>query len=93
MILLVDDEPDLVVTYARLLRRHWFEVMTATGWESALAIIQSLTAQPAVVITELRLSADEGGDGHGQGPQCRATGGGDALARGVRAANAALERL
>jgi len=68
VILVVDDEPDLVVTHARLPRRHGSEVMTATGRESALAIIQSLTAQPAVVIAELRLSADEGGNGHGQGP-------------------------
>lgn len=62
VVLLVDDEPDLLVTYGRLLRQHGFKVITATGREAALKVIRSSAVPPAVVITELRLADGNGLD-------------------------------
>ena len=52
-ILVVEDEPDLAVTYDRLLRREGYRVVTAASRGEGLKAIES--APPALVIADLRL--------------------------------------
>ena len=59
-ILVVEDEPDLVVTYDRLLRREGFRVVTAASRVEGLKAIES--SSPALVISDLRLPDGDGLD-------------------------------
>lgn len=52
-ILVVEDEPDLLVTYERLLRREGYRVITTGSRAEALHLVQA--AQLRLVITDLRL--------------------------------------
>jgi CheY-like chemotaxis protein len=60
LILTVDDEPDFLVTYARLLRIHNLSVVPNTSVHQALTL---LGRDPfALVVTDLRLSDGDGLD-------------------------------
>ena len=59
-ILVVDKEPDLAITYDRLLRREGYRVMTAGSRIEALKALES--ALPALVIADLRLPDGDGLD-------------------------------
>lgn len=52
-ILVVEDEPDLLVTYERLLRREGYRVVTAGSRAEALGLVRS--APPGLVIADLKL--------------------------------------
>jgi DNA-binding response OmpR family regulator len=57
-VLVVDDEPDFLVTYQRLLERDGLRVVTAPTVKAAL---EALRAQPpSLVITDLRLPDGDG---------------------------------
>jgi len=60
LILTVDDEPDLLVTYARLLRPHHFQTMPAANLREALAALRAHVI--ALVVTDLRLPDGDGLD-------------------------------
>ena len=57
-ILVVEDEPDLLVTYERLLRRQGYRVVTAASRADALRSMKS--SPPALVISDLRLPDGDG---------------------------------
>ncbi len=59
-ILVVENEPDLAVTYDRLLRREGYRVMTAGSRIEALKTLES--APPALVIADLRMPDGDGLD-------------------------------
>jgi two-component system, repressor protein LuxO len=59
-ILVVEDEPDLAVTYDRLLRREGYRVVTAGSQVEGLKVIEA--APPALVIADLRLPDGDGLD-------------------------------
>ena len=59
-ILVVEDEPDLAVTYDRLLRREGYRVVTAGSQVEGLKAIEA--APPALVIADLRLPDGDGLD-------------------------------
>jgi CheY-like chemotaxis protein len=52
-ILVVEDEPDLAVTYDRLLRREGYRVVTTASRVDGLKAVES--APPVLVIADLRL--------------------------------------
>lgn len=60
-ILVVDDEPDLLVTYERLLRRQGYRVITTGSRAEGLRLVQQ-AAPPQLVISDLRLSDGDGLD-------------------------------
>ncbi len=57
-ILVVDDEPDLVVAYERLLRRLGYLCLSASTAADALAVIDR--ERPDLVVTDLRLPGADG---------------------------------
>jgi len=57
-ILIVDDEPDVVATWARLLERDGHTCYTTTEGERALALLES--EHPDVVLTDLRMPGVDG---------------------------------
>jgi two-component system repressor protein LuxO len=59
-ILVVEDEPDLAITYDRLLRREGYRVVRAGSCAEALQALAS--AAPALVIVDLRLPDGDGLD-------------------------------
>ena len=59
-IAVVEDEPDLRVTYDRLLRRSGYRVVTAGSRAEGLNLVQA--APPSLVILDLRLPDGDGLD-------------------------------
>ena len=59
-VLVVDDEPDLVATYERLLRRHGYRVISAGSRAAGLAAIRN--GQPHLLIADLKLPDGDGLD-------------------------------
>ena len=59
-ILVVEDEPDLAVTYERLLRRQGYRVVRAASRADGLGVVQA--APPSLVISDLRLPDGDGLD-------------------------------
>jgi DNA-binding NtrC family response regulator len=57
-ILIVDDEPDLVASWARVLRPDGYAIVTVTEGERALALLES--ERPDVVVTDLRMPRVDG---------------------------------
>jgi DNA-binding NtrC family response regulator len=57
-VLIVDDEPDLVASWARVLQPDGYEILTATEGEQALALLES--ERPDVVLTDLRMPRVDG---------------------------------
>jgi CheY-like chemotaxis protein len=57
-ILVVDDEPDLVVNYERLLRRRGHRCVVARSGPEAVALIDR--ERPHLVVTDLRLPGLDG---------------------------------
>jgi len=61
MILVVEDEPDLAVTCARLLRRRGHGVITASSREAALVVLRA-EAKPALLVCDVSLPDGDGLD-------------------------------
>lgn len=59
-VLVVEDEPDLIATYERLLRRHALETTAARTREAGLAALAS--SRPHLLIVDLRLPDGDGLD-------------------------------
>ncbi|HEY7248911.1 MAG TPA: response regulator [Methylomirabilota bacterium] len=61
-VLVVEDEPDLLATYERLLGRQGYEVTTATSRAGGLAAVRAATEDHRLdlVICDLRLHDDDG---------------------------------
>ena len=59
-VLVVDDEADFLATYERLLRRHGYQVVTATSRAEGLAAVAR--ERPDLVISDLRLPDGDGLD-------------------------------
>jgi DNA-binding response OmpR family regulator len=59
-VLVVEDEPDLVATYERLLHRHGYRVVSTGSRAVGLAAIRS--RRPLLLITDLRLPDGDGLD-------------------------------
>ncbi len=59
-VFVVDDEPDLVATYRRLLRRHGLQVVSARSRAQALATLPA--SSPRLLIVDLRLPDGDGLD-------------------------------
>jgi len=59
-VLVVEDEPDLVATYERLLHRHGYRVVSTGSRAAGLAAIRS--GRPLLLITDLRLPDGDGLD-------------------------------
>src|SRR5262249_6576428 len=59
-VLVVEDEPDMVVTYERLLRRHGYRVESATTRAGGLTALAR--DAPALLISALRLADGDGLD-------------------------------
>jgi DNA-binding response OmpR family regulator len=59
-VLVVEDEPDLVATYERLLHRHGCRVVSVGSRTAGLAAIRS--GRPHLLITDLRLPDGDGLD-------------------------------
>src|SRR5262245_21328919 len=57
-ILIVDDEPDVVANWARLLGREDYRCLTATDGERALALLES--ERPEIVLTDLKMPGVDG---------------------------------
>jgi DNA-binding NtrC family response regulator len=57
-VLIVDDEPDVVVNWARILAREGYSCVTATEGERALALVESEC--PDVVLTDLKMPRIDG---------------------------------
>jgi DNA-binding NtrC family response regulator len=57
-VLIVDDEPDVVDNWARLLGREAYTCITATDGEHALALLAS--ERPDIVLTDLKMPGIEG---------------------------------
>lgn len=60
-ILILDDEPAIVVSTSRYLRSHGFEVHSASELEEAEALLANLSY--ALVIADLRLTGVHGAEG------------------------------
>jgi PAS domain S-box-containing protein len=54
-ILLVDDEPGVRAMVARILRRHGYEVVEASGAEEALSAFRKLEPLPDLVLTDVAM--------------------------------------
>lgn len=59
-VLIVEDEPDMMATYERLLRRHGYRTIAARSRAAGLAAI--VIGPPDLVIADLRLSDGDGLD-------------------------------
>jgi DNA-binding response OmpR family regulator len=59
-VLIVEDEPDMVATYERLLRRHGYRTIAARSRAAGLAAIE--IGPPDLLIVDLRLSDGDGLD-------------------------------
>jgi DNA-binding NtrC family response regulator len=57
-VLIVDDEPDVVANWARLLGREDYPCITATDGERAMALLES--EHPEVVLTDLKMPRVDG---------------------------------
>ena len=57
-VLIVDDEPDVVSNWARLLERDGYGCLTATDGERALALLEA--ERPDVVVTDLHMPRTDG---------------------------------
>lgn len=57
-VLVVDDEPDMLVNVARILRRSHYECVTAASGEEAMALFQQ--RRPDLILTDLRMSGMDG---------------------------------
>ena len=57
-VLIVDDEPDVVANWARLLGRDDYPCITATDGERALALLES--ERPEIVLTDLKMPRVDG---------------------------------
>ncbi len=57
-VLIVDDEPDVVANWARILERDGFQCLTATEGERAVALLQ--TERPDVILTDLAMPRLDG---------------------------------
>jgi len=57
-VLIVDDEPDVVANWARVLDRDGYPCITATDGERALALLES--EHPDVVLTDLKMPRVDG---------------------------------
>jgi DNA-binding NtrC family response regulator len=61
-VLAVDDEPDLRALMERILTRRGYAVTTAGGVADALASLERMAAQPAVLITDISMPDGRGAD-------------------------------
>jgi len=57
-ILLIDDDPDILVGMAKILGKEGYEVLTASGREEALAKMSE--GKPAVILLDVLLSGEDG---------------------------------
>jgi len=57
-VLIVDDEPDVVATWSRILERDGYTCLAATDGERALALLES--ERPDVTLTDLRMPRVDG---------------------------------
>jgi CheY-like chemotaxis protein len=57
-VLVVDDEPDMLVNIARILRRGPYACVTAASGEEALALLDR--EQPDLILTDLRMPGMDG---------------------------------
>jgi DNA-binding NtrC family response regulator len=57
-VLIVDDEPDVVANWARLLGREDYSCLTATDGERALTILES--ERPEIILTDLKMPGVDG---------------------------------
>ena len=57
-VLVVDDEPDMLVNVARILRRGRYECVTAGSGEEALTLLRQ--RHPDLVLTDLRMPGMDG---------------------------------
>jgi CheY-like chemotaxis protein len=57
-ILIVDDEPDLLATCSRLLRRHGYRCLTASSGREAIDLIGA--EHPDLVVTDLAMPVADG---------------------------------
>ena len=57
-ILVVEDEPDMAVTYERVLRRAGHRVVTAVSCSEGIRLLESV--RPRLVISDLRLPDGDG---------------------------------
>jgi CheY-like chemotaxis protein len=57
-VLVVDDEPDMLVNVARILRRGHYECVTAASGEEAMTLFQR--RRPDLILTDLRMSGMDG---------------------------------
>ena len=57
-VLIVDDEPDVVANWSRLLGRDDYACITATDGERALALLES--ERPEIVLTDLEMPRVDG---------------------------------
>jgi two-component system, NtrC family, response regulator PilR len=57
-VLIVDDEPDVVDNWSRLLRREDYACITATDGERALSLLES--ERPEIVLTDLKMPRADG---------------------------------
>jgi len=57
-VLIVDDEPDVVVNWARVLSRDGHTCVTATDGEHALALVES--ERPDIVLLDLKMPGIDG---------------------------------
>jgi two-component system response regulator AtoC len=57
-VLIVDDEPDVVANWSRLLGRNDYACVTATEGERALALLES--ERPEIVLTDLKMPRVDG---------------------------------
>jgi DNA-binding NtrC family response regulator len=58
LVLIVDDEPDVVANWSRLLGRDDYACVTATDGERALAMLES--ERPEIVLTDLKMPRVDG---------------------------------
>ena len=57
-VLVVDDEPDMLVNVARILRRGRYECVTAASGEEAMTLFQH--RRPDLILTDLRMPGMDG---------------------------------
>ena len=58
LVLVVDDEPDMLVNVARILRRGRYECVTAGSGDEAMTLFQQ--RRPDLVLTDLRMPGMDG---------------------------------
>jgi len=57
-LLIVDDEPDVIANWARVLGRDGYSCVTTTDGERALALLES--ERPEIVLTDLKMPRVDG---------------------------------